>query len=502
MKNRFLTIAPTLLLLCLSTVSCIKTMNLYQGDRENENGPKPSSSGKEVISKTDFFYPFSKETQSKKITVTIFLKRDLTEADLPKDGLRAEIPALKYNKEWVFMLTQDDCEQRAFCNTWAAIHGKPLSDKYYYDLAHLQNGDLPPDSYNLGKTLCSTDGTGREVRFSFTTTVSAEWEFMNACSNLNKGFNENYYRFYKKTGLVWGNLREMINYGVGIAFHDLNVKESEKTVDILYQHYNIAQDIILDKLDRRGCKMLAEPNGEKIYIEAAEKYEPIRTITAQSGAIKLHPFQVHTDLEKAVIERVFYNDPDDLKEVVRKELALPKKERAAVYIGVHNTDAKWTNLLLWLNDTYGKDGDDTMWFPNQEEYYEYNYYRQHSNPEVSQTNARTLKLTLRLNEEGKKDFYYPSVTVNIPKIDMSCIDRIETNDDVTGFSYGNYKDSDNANGLMLNIDCRSSLDEHAENFVKRYEANPTDASAKADANYFVDMLKDSDKKTELKKRAE
>ena len=53
---------------------------------------------------------------------------------------------------------------------------------------------------------------------------------------------------------------------------------------------------------------------------------------------------------------------------------------------------------------------------------------------------------------------------------------------------------------MLNIDCRKYLTEHAENFVKRYEANPTDASAKADALYFVNMLKDSDKKEELKKR--
>lgn len=53
---------------------------------------------------------------------------------------------------------------------------------------------------------------------------------------------------------------------------------------------------------------------------------------------------------------------------------------------------------------------------------------------------------------------------------------------------------------MLNIDCRKYLAEHAENFVKRYEANPPDASAKADATYFVEMLKDSDKKEELKGR--
>lgn len=55
---------------------------------------------------------------------------------------------------------------------------------------------------------------------------------------------------------------------------------------------------------------------------------------------------------------------------------------------------------------------------------------------------------------------------------------------------------------MLNIDCRKYLAEHAENFVKRYETNPTSVSAKADALYFVNMLKDSDKKTELKKRVE
>ena len=82
---------------------------------------------------------------------------------------------------------------------------------------------------------------------------------------------------------------------------------------------------------------------------------------------------------------------------------------------------------------------------------------------------------------------------------MDNISSINTDDNITGFSYAACKEKE---GIMLNIDCRKYLTEHAENFVKRYEANPTNASAKADANYFVNMLKDSDKKTELKKRAE
>ena len=80
---------------------------------------------------------------------------------------------------------------------------------------------------------------------------------------------------------------------------------------------------------------------------------------------------------------------------------------------------------------------------------------------------------------------------------MEDIESIKSNEDVTGLSYGDHKDF-----FMLNIDCRKYLAEHAEIIVKRYEANPTDVSAKADANYFVNMLKDSDKKTELKKRIE
>lgn len=491
--NRSINIALVLLLLCLSTTSCIKQINLYQGDRDD--GGKTMNKGKDVICDTEFFYPFIKETHSKNIDITIHLKNDRQISNLS-----AEIPPLKYNKEWLFMLTQDDCVQSVFCNTWAAIHGRPLSNKYCYDLVHLKEGDLPPDSYYLGKTLGSTDGTKREVRFSFATTVAAEWEFMNVHSNVNKGFNGDYYRFYKKTGLVWGNLREMVNYGVGIAFHDLNVENSEKTVDKLYEHYGDAQDIILNKLDGRGCKMLAEPNGEKIYIEAAKLYHPIRTIAAQSGAVKLYPFKMNTDLEKTVLERAFYaptpnsgSTNQDVKTAVIEELTRPQKERAAIYASAHNTDANWVDLLVWLNDTYGKDGDDSMWFTNQEEYYEYNYYRQNSIPNIHQTDARTWKLTLRL--DGEKYFFYPSVTVNIPEIDIADIDRIETNDEVTGFSYGNYKD-----GLMMNIDCRTSLAEHAENFVKRYEANPTVKAYKEDALYFVSMLKESDKKEELIKR--
>ena len=72
----------------------------------------------------------------------------------------------------LLLLTQDDCKQAAFSTTWAAINGRPLSDTYFYNAPHLRGGDMPPDTYSFGKALGSTDGTGREVRFSFTTAIS------------------------------------------------------------------------------------------------------------------------------------------------------------------------------------------------------------------------------------------------------------------------------------------------------------------------------------------
>lgn len=465
-------------ILCTINIGCIKEKNLYDDELAE----------KEVISDPEFFYPFINEPIDHTAEITIQVKEGV---QLPIQPT-AVIPPLKYNKSWLFMLTQDDCKHAAFCYTWAAIHGKPLSKKSFYDLAHLQRNELPSDCYYLGKTLGSTDGAGNEVRFSFGTTLSPEEPWMDKTTTINK----KNYGFNGQKGLVWGNVKEMLNFGVGIAFHDVMATDVYDPEDIL-SHYKIAQDIILNRLKGRGCKMLAEPNGNKTYVEAALNYysPPIKTLTLQSGGDRIRPFEEGLDLENKLIERVFYNNQDEIIRDIEQELSRPCEERRAVCVGVHGTDTGWVNFLSKLNSIYGQDGDDSMWMPCQEEYYEYNYYRTHGTAEVRYEDEKTVKLIVSL--PGQDYFYYPSVTVNLSGIKKESIKQILSDDDVTGLSYANYK-----NGIMLNIDCRKYLTEHAENFVKRYEANKANTSAKADALYFVNMLKESDKKEELKKRIE
>ena len=463
-----------LLAISLFTSSCIKEIDLSRGNL--------------IEDKPVYLYPFQNEGENVKTEILIKTRTPLSDRNL-----HATIPYLKYNKSWLFMLTQDDCKQVAFSCTWAAINGKPLTNKYFYNAGHLLWGDLPPDIWYLGKTLGSTNGAGNEVRFAPTTTLAPDQTWMNEKSESLLHYQKNVSRFGVKKGLVWNNVREMLNYGWGIAFHNL-VVNNEKDVNVLIKQYPNAQDSILKHLNGRGCKTLAEPDGNKAYVTAALEYPPIQTMVAQAGTVKLYPFKVTDDLHNVLIERWFNDSPNYFKPLIEEQLQKPKEERMAIYIGVHGTDSGWVNFLLWLNDNYGKDGDDSMWFPSQEEYYEYNYYRTHgAAPQIEVIDETTLKLTVDL--PSGQYFYYPSVTVNLTGLKKQDIVSIETDNAVSGLSYADFEDK-----LMLNIDCRKYLTEHATHFVEQYENDKSNASNKADALYFVNMLKDSQKKTELLNR--
>ncbi|WP_370788416.1 hypothetical protein [Bacteroides nordii] len=463
-----------LLAISLFTSSCIKEIDLSRGNL--------------IEDKPVYLYPFQNEGENVKTEILIKTRTPLSDRNL-----HATIPYLKYNKSWLFMLTQDDCKQVAFSCTWAAINGKPLTNKYFYNAGHLLWGDLPPDIWYLGKTLGSTNGAGNEVRFAPTTTLAPDQTWMNEKSEILLHYQKNFSRFGVKKGLVWNNVREMLNYGWGIAFHNLIVN-NEKDVNVLIKQYPNAQDSILKHLNGRGCKTLAEPDGNKAYVTAALEYPPIQTMVAQAGTVKLYPFKVTDDLHNVLIERWFNDSPNYFKPLIEEQLQKPKEERMAIYIGVHGTDSGWVNFLLWLNDNYGKDGDDSMWFPSQEEYYEYNYYRTHgAAPQIEVIDETTLKLTVDL--PSGQYFYYPSVTVNLTGLKKQDIVSIETDNAVSGLSYADFEDK-----LMLNIDCRKYLTEHATHFVEQYENDKSNASNKADALYFVNMLKDSQKKTELLNR--
>jgi hypothetical protein len=453
-----------------------------------------------------YLYPYDKEVQGVTAEITIKLK-NAVKADI----VSAETPVLKYNKSWLMMLTQDDCMQSAFCRTWTAINGRPVSssEQYptpsntepnkkrdlYFDIEHAQYNDFPPNVYSMPRTLGMTDGTGREVRFGFTTTLAPEESSMDVDVNVRPGFTDNYARFYRKTTLRWINVYEMMNYGVSIALHDVSATDVKDRADVK-SHIITANDIVCERLNGRQCKLMAEPNGNQTYLEASMDCDVIRTMTSQGDlSVKLFPWKLTSEnVDKAVWERIFYTDYETLKDDIAKCLNLAKEERNAIYVGMHNTGDEWDAFMRWLDEKYGKDGDDSVWFTSQEEFYEYSYFRLIGGaPRVEKISDKEYKIIVNLPSKG--NFYYPSTTVNIAEIEYDNIANISTSEAITGLTYGKYND-----GTTINIDCRKYLAEMAEHYVEVYEQETSNTIKQIDAAYFVAMLKESDKKDELLKR--
>ena len=487
--------------LFLMHVSCIDK-DLYEGEQDKEQVPdsdsEPEPEPEPVGGYENYLYPYDIEAHDIVAEISMVLN------DTPVlSEMNTEIPVLKYNKSWLFMLTQDDCDHTTYSTTWAAINGRPLSNNHYYNAEQLAMGDLPPDIYTLKQgnsneivTLGSTDGAGNEVRFAFTATVRAEEPWMDRKPVIQKGFTDNFYRFNKYSGLTWNNVAEMLAYDTGIAFHDFKTQADEQ-IDSLLEHFEIAQKITNEKLSGRGLKVLAEPDGNHNYLLAGMKYDPIRIMTAQHTKAggpdveRYYPFKIESDLEKQVLLRTFYNHPTEISSHIENELKKKREDREAIHVGMHAAGPPFAEFLFWLNNNYGKDGDDSVWFPSFEEFYEYNYYRVNSTIEHEKI-GNTLKLRIALPSE--QYFYYPSVTVNLSGIAYDQIKRVISDDVVTGLSYASYD-----GGVMLNIDCRRFLNDHAEHFVEKYLHSQTESN-RLDAIYFVEKLKESAKKEELRKR--
>ncbi len=461
-------------LLCIGlfTVSCVTMPDWVNGKGDGDGGgdiPKDLPS---------YLYPFGEEVKGN-LTVTVSIT---TGGAPPPAGATATIPALKYDKRLLVMLTQDDCKQAALCRTWATINDKPLSDnpRGYYHYLHLAAGDLPPDAHTRGKTLASTDGAGNDVRFAFTFTLLPASSNMNKAPSVSTG---NIYRFNMRPTLIWSDVREMLNFGNSMAFHDVQLP--------LAHNFGVYQAEIARQLGGRVCKVLAIPNGDMSYEQAMLQYDPIKIATGEKGHhLKLYPATVGNDLSKRIVHRFFKDGQiDAFKGWIDERAAAPYDSRQAMHMGTHNMpEDDWTGLLTWINDNYGRDGDDSAWFPSLEEYYEYNRLRLGASitPTIS-GNTLTLTIVMPLGDSC----YYPSLSL---LAGVSGVTSVTASGNVTGLSWAAHGD-----GTLINIDCRRYLEAQARHYVERYEKSQGQTDL-ADAKYFVGKLAPSSSKEQLKAR--
>ena len=526
------------------SVAFLFSMTFYFGCIRMPN-PDPLSQWKEDVGFSDdvYVYPFSDEISSPDVEIVLSVPAEMVLGTGGESGsnISAAIPPLKYNKEMLFMLSQDDCVQSAFCYTLAAINGWPLpvNDDQFYNYDQQRMGDFPPYTYKLENELFSTDGTGIPVRFSFTSTISPEDVRMTQAKKANPNYVKDYGRFKMQAMLSWNDVRQMINHGVSIAFHDMLTNDPNNH-DTLILHFAKAQEVSLKNLNGRGIKMLVEPNGNKNYIDAGRKYSPLKIFTSSAGAEDIIPFKVNGDISGKLVNRYI---PDaeliNFRQRVVSVAQTSVESRPAIGMLMHRTSNTFVSFLKWLYEQYGSGGDDSIWATSLEEYYEYSYNRCYADISMDQTLSSSIRvIKLRLKLPSAQNFYYPSVTVNIHGLTPEVANYLANNADAVivsgpsvtglsaafktlGFSYeynraaflsgGNnqyVRYNSNESVLMININCRKNLLSNAEYFVNQYvnykKSTQTDSLlvdlSYRDALYFVNQLKNSPAKNTLLKK--
>ena len=404
---------------------------------------------------------YSQETVHIKIDITIPDGIDINQVD-------ATFPPLKYNKNFIFSYTFDDCPVSAYNLAFTTINKKWVDDK---ELFHY--GSEKTTGYFPEKTLGYTDGCGNERRFglglALWPNLGNTWvnQFMESISYLK-----------------WEDLPPMLDFGSSLYFHNVDQRKWGTTDadQLLYGFDEDEAKVIMQT--GRGMKVLMRPDGNDVYVDAGLAYEDIVMIGVEKyGEIyNYYPKDPDFNPYKAVQTRHYFT----------KELSEKESTYQMVQDAHNSTNGRWIHFFshgaakhvldhfLRLNDDYGKDGDDSMWFATLDEVYEYWYFRKNHTMTKS-ISGRTITFDIEIPVE--KYFYFTDFSLLLSGISESYGLTINTSDNVYGLSYGPDGDA-----LLVNINFNSALKDNVEKYLSKYELSG-EQEDKDDVLYFLRQLK-------------
>lgn len=414
------------------------------------------------------------------------------EAAVDAGTVTVALPPLKYDKQMLVSFTTDDANASSFCRVWAGINGRPVSNKSYH-ANHLEAGDIPDEIVDttLAKTLGYTDGCGNERRFRHGVAI---WPYCQANGNVMMDTTNpvdptanNLYRFMTPY-LQWGDVREMLKYGVSLYYHNIGTE--------IYGSDNVVGNVIAGlradcerTIERvgRGIKVLARPDGNNTFIQAAAASGQILcTVAENSPAVDILPLS-GPELFKAVCLRFFPNteggtttEQESVKTKFAAEYAKTPDQRKWFHFCCHTATLDWVNLLLWFNDNYGKDGSDDIWFATVDEVYEYMHARRNT---LVRKSAEGNKLRITAYIPKGQYFYYPEISLLIAGVGTAT--GVTCSDNVQGLTWAEHGD-----GLLVNVSTDPALAAMAEECTARFERTEKSVDQN-DALYFVNQLKES-----------
>lgn len=387
------------------------------------------------------------------------------------DGVQAVFPVLKYNKRFIFTYTADDGPVGAYGKVLQAVNGKWVDDEKFFHFGQRRTTGYVPD-----RTLGYTDGCGTEHRLPIGVAI---WP---NCGNVN---NPNFMDGNPSMPsaypyLTWKSVPPILDFGGELYFHNMNQDKWDKNDPVeIVKGLREDQAKVLEKTGR-GVKVMMEPDGNHAYLTAGGMYDAIKMMWAQTQpAVDLYP-NGDPDYHKAVGMRKVYLD-NNVNEMAWIKGIHDSENPKWCHLFTHTPAQNIIDLLTELNNTYGKDGDDSVWMATVDEVYEYWFVRKHTVIR-KEVDGRTVRFILSIPTEPH--FYHGDLCLNVEGIGSLEGVTVEVNDAVFGLAYAIDKGT-----LLVNVSYDEQMRTRAEKYTALFE-NSGEEEDMADAMYFASLLCD------------
>lgn len=467
----------------------------------------------------------------------------------PED-VNLTFPPLKYNKQNVASLSVDDSKP-TWNSIFSPIHRKWVDNEQKNDLGFTDGGNIVihkdwtetingrrydrstnytvdgvPLNGKIYDDFCEyTDGAGIRHRYGFSLAGSWWWfakadEYPDPTTPAYLVWARDAQMSYSHTATSAPEMRYMQDFGVSYEMHDMYIPDTQGKTNynsMTQAEFDAAvvyeQEKIFALIDRKP-KIGTRPGGNDIYCRFVDCPYVQFTYMAvnQDGFEGLYghffrPFFDTEPLSKSFIPfREFWNEDiykvDAFKAKVISEYEKPLADRVWNIYGVHdaysmyiehlppNNNYSVEELLQSLAASYGKNGDDSLWFTSNEEVMEYSHMRRYASI-GKQVSGQTIKF--KIHVPFVKDFWFKSISCMLSGISSLTGVSVSSSDNCKGMSH-----AINDSQLLVNLDFNADLLAKVEKYVALFENTPpvigafTDAEkigALEDAQYFIQLIK-------------
>lgn len=382
------------------------------------------------------------------------------------EAIKAHVAPLKFNKHFVFSYTVDDSYVNGWSRIFAVNNGKWIDDVEFF------HKDAVPTEGSRGTPLCISDGCGNDRHFTF---GEAIWPNANNAYNPDGLIRESTVSAYVPY-ITWEELRIFVDMGNAVYWHDIDTtKYNANTIEGIVGGFQYDYDKTLEKLGYT-MRTLAQPNGDPIYIEAAEKSPLVCLTRANLEVDDVYPKEVESLYKLSVFGGASPGTVSEKLSELKKESVADRPKLISMLS--HRPTMEEVDMFREICRLYGREGKDNIWVTSYDELYDYIEMRRTA--EITETVKDGYKY-FEVSIPNASSLTYKELSFIIDGADAPA--EIAS-DNLYGFSSAVQEDG----SVLVNCNFDESLPKRAERFISRYGDGFNDDN-KENAEYLLSLLR-------------